>query len=260
MTVDSTISETTVPASTEMLAKPPESEVNEGIAQYTDGYSYEVPRPFLTLQQAAAIMGKSLRSIERSLLGRWGNKLPEGWVARKMRTSNGDEWRILPPPGFRVKLATNGSNSTDGRNGTGTNGSANSHTPRTEYDTEENYEMTQYNNSEYAARKRPSWKPDRHSLEQPTIVIDRSEEVEHLLRDLVTAQRALAEERRLHMEDLRMITQLQSSMRLLESNVAEQTKVKSELEAAKQELTILKDKYTKEISTPWWRRMFKGQD
>jgi hypothetical protein len=220
-----------------------ETPPNEGITQYTDGYAYEVPRPFLTLQQAAAILGKSIRTIERSLVGRWGAKLPEGWVARKMKTERGDEWRILPPPGFRVKL----------------NGNHGGTQAATEYDTEtltENYDMTPTTTT--TKPQRP-WKPERHSIEQPAIVIDRTEEVEHLLRQLVETQRALSEERRVHMEDLRMIHQLQSSMRLLETNANEQAKLKLELEAAKVELNDLKDKYNRELNTPWWRRMFRPQ-
>jgi uncharacterized membrane-anchored protein YhcB (DUF1043 family) len=61
------------------------------------------------------------------------------------------------------------------------------------------------------------------------------------------------------MEDLRMIHQLQSSMRLLETNANEQAKLKLELEAAKVELNDLKDKYNRELNTPWWRRMFRPQ-
>lgn len=247
MTVDSTPNPTTLSENKPEEKQAPQPPA-DGVVHYTDGYSYEVPRPFLTLQQASAILGKSLRSIERSLLGRWGNKLPDGWLARKLRTENGDEWRILPPPGFRVKLAT----------------SAPADEDDTEYDTEQFSEkfdqaMNNNNNEPSSASKRQVRRHERHSLEQPTIVIDRSEEVEHLLRDLVAAQRALAEERRMHLEDLRMISQLQSSMRLLEVNAAEQNKAKSELETAKQELIELREKYNRELNTPWWRKMFQSQ-
>jgi len=246
MTVDSSSTET-IKQMTEAALEAKKAEAGgQGLVQYTDGYAYEVPRPFLTLQQAAGILGKSLRSLERSLLGRWGNKLPEGWVARKLRTENGDEWRILPPPGFRVKLSSPGTSDD------------------TEYDTEamalnnEDSSIIGDSSPSLPARKRQQWKPERHTMDHPTIVIDRSEEVEYLLRDLVTAQRALAEERRLHMEDLRMISQLQSSMRLLETNQAEQSRVKWEVDAAKQELSELKDKYNQELSTPWWRKLFQS--
>ncbi|HEY9789862.1 MAG TPA: hypothetical protein V6D22_05670 [Candidatus Obscuribacterales bacterium] len=240
------------------------------VQNYTDGYSYEVPRPFLTLQQAASVLGMTLRSLERSLLGKWGNKLPDGWVARRLRTHGGEDWRILPPPGFRVKL----------------------NAPATEYDTDEESDATMADDHERTTpsfappdgqvqasplgvadalnfytganatngggkRKQQPWRPERHTIDQPTIVIDRTEEVEHLLRELVTTKGALAEERRIHLEDLRMISQLQSSMRLLEVNAAEQVRAKAELEAARQELSAWKQRYTEIINLPWWRRLFK---
>jgi hypothetical protein len=241
------------------------------VQNYTDGYSYEVPRPFLTLQQAASVLGMTLRSLERSVLGKWGNKLPDGWLARKLRTNGGDDWRILPPPGFRVKL----------------NAAA------TEYDTE--YDSEPAGPEEHTRvtstfappdahmqappagvpeainfytgagattgggkrKQQQPWRPERHTLDQPTIVIDRTEEVEHLLRELVSTKGALAEERRVHLEDLRMISQLQSSMRLLEVNAAEQVKAKAELEAAREELNTWKQRYTEMTKLPWWRRLFK---
>ncbi|MBX9669717.1 MAG: hypothetical protein K2X93_18990, partial [Candidatus Obscuribacterales bacterium] len=64
---------------------------------------YDVPRPALTLDEASSILGKSIRSIERGIEGRWGNRLPEGWKARKMKIDGQDEWRIIPPPNFRVR-------------------------------------------------------------------------------------------------------------------------------------------------------------
>jgi hypothetical protein len=215
-----------------------DSIVSEGIPQYTDGYAYEVPRPFLTLQQAAAVLGKSIRTIERSLSGRWGNKLPDGWIARKLRTEHGDEWRILPPPGFRVKMTA----------GTADGGSTTDDTTPSE-----RYEMTTSENfAPTPAKKRPT-----HSIDQPAIVIDRSEEVEHLLRELVATQKALAEERRVHLDDLRTIHQLQSSMRLLEVNHHEQDRMKQELQTAKAELESWKQKFEAEANTPWWRKLFK---
>lgn len=224
MTVDSNFTtETPVPPTNEQPVAP-----EAPVAQYTDGYSYEVPRPFLTLAQAAAVLGKSLRTIERSLSGRWGAKLPEGWVARKLRTENGDEWRILPPPGFRVKFSDAPSP-----------GSVQE--PGITFDTTPS----------------PSLPMKRHTLDHPAIVIERTEEVESLLRDLVAAQRALAEERRVHLEDLRMISQLQSSMRLLETSANEQTKLKAELEAAKSELNEWREKYQTIVASPWWKRLFQ---
>jgi hypothetical protein len=224
------------------------------VQNYTDGYSYEVPRPFLTLNQAAGVLGMTLRSLERSLLGRWGNKLPDGWLARKMKTMAGDEWRILPPPGFRVKLApgTTFDTNPDEHNmddqqsqGQTTQQAANFPPPP----------AAEQGNQLSNKRKQP-WRPERHTIDQPTIIIDRSEEIEHLLKELVAAKGALAEERRLHLEDLRVISQLQGSLRLLEVNSAEQARVKTELETAKSELTQWKEKYNELISKPWWRKLF----
>jgi hypothetical protein len=230
-----------------------DSTITDGITQYTDGHAYEVPRPFLTLHQAAAILGKSIRSIERSLSGRWGAKLPDGWVGRKLRTEHGDEWRILPPPGFRVKLSGAPSLPIGG----GANGG---NDEGTEYDTvvTESFEMTHTTPSESfaPAPQQRGRRTSRHSIDNPTIVIDRSEEVEHLLRELVATQKALSEERRIHLDDLRTIHQLQSSMRLLEVNAHEQSKLKQELDDAKSELNVWKEKFERETNTPWWRKMF----
>ena len=240
------------------------TERNEAPVQnYTDGYSYEVPRPFLTFTQAAQLLGMTLRSLERSVMGKWGNKLPDGWAARKMKTQAGDEWRILPPPGFRVKMNAAPS-ATDGD---------------TTYESELMEEQPLPPPAEPArvAEQQPrpasdplsyynkrrqqnqNWRPERHTLDTPTIVIDRTEEVEHLLRELLSAKSALAEERRLHMEDLRMITQMQGSMRLLEVNAADQARTRQELDSAKQELNDWKEKYNQLMSRPWWRRLFGKQ-
>jgi hypothetical protein len=245
------------------------------IAQYTDGHAYEVPRPFLTLEQAGLILGKSIRALERSLLGRWGNKLPDGWVGRKMHTENGQEWRILPPPGFRVRLTAdsgtefdttpedtaefaNQSVVSDGGNPDGmpmTGGQATSNRTSTPGSQLSASSSNSSNSAHQIARKK-QWKPERHTLDQPTIVIERTEEVENLLRELVNVQKSLSEERRMHMEDLRMITQLQSSMRLLEVNAMELSRAKSELDSAKQELSEWKKRYNAIVEMPWWRRVF----
>jgi hypothetical protein len=250
------------PPTTIAETAPPTGDTTPPMQNYTDGYSYEVPRPFLSLHQAASVLGMTLRSLERSLRGRWGNKLPDGWLARKMKTDQGDEWRILPPPGFRVKLNT-------------------ATTYDTVSDTElvENYEpgssghvaeqqgyapqppasnTGEFSNMQNPARrKQQQWRPERHTLDHPTIIIDRTEEVEHLLRELVNTKGALAEERRVHLEDMRMISQMQSSMRLLEVHAAEQAKVKTDLELAKQELAQWQKKYEEMAARPWWRRVFK---
>ena len=108
------------------------------------------------------------------------------------------------------------------------------------------------------SKRKQAWRPQHHTIDQPTIVIDRSEEVEHLLRELVVVQQALSEERRLHLEDVRLLSQMQGSMRLLEVNAAEQARAKSELEAAKQELHKVKEQYNRLVSMPWWKKLFSG--
>lgn len=201
------------------------------------GPATEIPRPALTLRQAAAILGKSLRTLERSLLGRWGNKLPDGWTARKLETDKGTEWRIIPPPGFRVRqMASEGSDN-------------------------ESYESSRdENDASYlksvSDRRRLPWQAENQSLDHPTIVIDRSDEVEHLLRELLQTQKQLSEERRLRMEDLRLMTQMQSSMRLLEDRASETSKLKDALGEARQEFEQLKVQYIEVLNTPWWKRLF----
>ncbi len=200
-----------------------------------DGSSFDIPRPFLTLEQAAAILGKSLRALERSILGRWGNKLPDGWAARKIPTEKGTEWRILPPPGFRLRQVHNAEE--DGQ---------------TEYGADSTDEpLASLTGSE---RRKAAWP---QSLDRHAIIIDRSEEVEYLLRELVQSQKQLSEERRLRMEDLRLITQMQGSMRLLETRANETSKLKDEFSTAQQELKLLKDQYLELLHQPWWKRIFR---
>ena len=79
-----------------------EQETQFEYGEYSD-WSYETPRPWLSIAEAARMLGRSPRAVERSILGRWGNKLPEGWTGRKVRIDGQDEWRVVPPPGFRVK-------------------------------------------------------------------------------------------------------------------------------------------------------------
>lgn len=191
----------------------------------------------LSISQAASILGKSIRALERSLLGRWGNKLPEGWSAKKVRTEKGEEWRITPPAGFRLKSGA--------------------YAPQ---ENQSNFEMPDLgeflrsNLSDSNSKRYPS-RID-HGFDQPTIVIDRSEEVEHLLRELLSTQKTLSEERRLHMEDLRIMTQLQGSMRLLETNANENARAKSDLELTRKELEELKREYNLVLNMPWWKRIF----
>lgn len=210
---------------------------NQGGEGLSEG-GYDIPRPALNLQQAAAILGKSLRSLERSIIGRWGNKLPDGWSAKKISTGSGQEWRIIPPPGFRLRQV-------------------NSQADGAAIYEEAEIDDTYVGSGEGArAKRRLPWRPENQSLESPAIVIDRGEEVEHLLRELVQAQKQLADERRLRMEDLRLITQMQGSMRLLELNANETQKLKEELTYAKSEFKILKDEYMAILNAPWWKRLF----
>lgn len=197
--------------------------------------AFEIPHPLLTIQQAAAILGKSVRALERSLMGRWGNKLPEGWSARKIQTEGGEEWRIIPPPGFRVRSSYVESS------------------PSSSFEKESRFYTRQHENVPQTNRR--MYLPE-HSLDQPTIVIDRSEEVENLLRELLSTQKSLSEERRLHMEDLRIVAQLQGSMRLLETNAAENARTKEDLREAKRQLDELKQEYNQLLNLPWWKRLF----
>lgn len=195
---------------------------------------YDVPRPALTLAQAAAVLGKSMRSLERSLTGRWGNKLPEGWSAKKRKTEKGEEWTLIPPPGFRIRQ-----------------GNAPENMTRMVEVTAEPPGTSRL----LMPPKRTPWRAENHRLDYPTIVIDRSEEVENLLRELVSVQKSLSEERRLHMEDMRIISQMQGSLRLLETNASESSRIKAELESTKKELEELKRDYNYVVNLPWWKRL-----
>ena len=227
MTKDSTIPPpVTAPAGAGAAAEPEPTDTLQ---------SFEAPRPGLTLAQAASILGKSMRSLERSLTGRWGNKLPEGWTARKTRTDKGEEWRITPPPGFRIRQTNAPDNMTR-------MAEVFAEPPGTE--------------RKRATPRRLPWRPENHSLDHPTIVIDRSDEVENLLRELLTVQKSLSEERRLHMEDMRIMAQLQGAMRLLETNASESQRLKNELENTKKELEDLKRDYNNVVNLPWWKRLF----
>lgn len=183
--------------------------------------TFEIPSPLLTISQAAAALGKSTRAIERSIVGRWGNKLPEGWTARKVTTERGQEWRILPPASYRVRQA------------------AATATEATEK--ERDLPATRY-----------------ETFDQPTIIIDRGDEVEHLLRELLSCQKSLSEERRLRLEDMRQMTQLQSTMRLLEVDKTDKDRLKDELEKTKAELGELTKQYNHLVNLPWWKKLFRA--
>jgi len=190
----------------------------------------------LTVRQAASILGKSVRALERSLMGRWGNKLPEGWRACKIQGEKGEEWRIVPPAGYKLRSPLEQTNSGESADF-----------------------FSAFTQDFFADMKTPpkrSLERREHDTEHATIVIDRGDEVENLLRELLSTQKALAEERRLHMEDLRMVAQLQGHMRLLESNSNETSRIKFELEQKQQELDQLKDEYNQMLALPWWKKMF----
>lgn len=207
----------------------------EAKSKQPENSSFDIPRPFLTLEQAATILGKSLRALERSILGRWGNKLPDGWAARKIPTEKGLEWRIVPPPGFRLRQANSSAEEVQAEYGS---------------------ELSDESLASYSGggdKRKAAWP---QSVDRHAIIIDRSEEVEYLLRELVQSQKQLSEERRLRMEDLRLITQMQGSMRLLETRASETNKLKDEFSAAQQELKLLKDQYLALLNQPWWKRIF----
>jgi hypothetical protein len=197
---------------------------------------FEIPRPALTIQQAAEILGKSIRTVERSLLGRWGNKLPSGWTAKKVKASKGEEWRIIPPPGFRVRSQGQGiSPSLEKAFEFGGDGES----------------QDEFDSTALAKRR---FRAEDQSLDHPSIIIDRSEEVERLLRDLLQTNKQLAEERRHRLEDMRNMNEMRNSIKLLEVNVNEKAKMATELDATKKELEELKAKYEEAINTPWWKK------
>ena len=89
-----------------------------------------------------------------------------------------------------------------------------------------------------------------------TIVIDRSDEVEKLLRELSDTRQELAEQRKMHMDDLRLLHEMQTSMRLLEVNAIETSTLKKELIEAQQMLIEHKQRYERFASLPWYKKLF----
>lgn len=211
-----------------------------------DGMPDDLARPALTLKEAAVILGKSLRSLERSVLGRWGNKLPDGWIARKVRIDTQEEWRIIPPESFKVRHRQKDDlfedlyqNDVDDENVIA--------------------ELLDHvrlpslkSNPGYQVRRSPD-----DELGQSTIIIDRSEEVEKLLKELVKVHQALAEETRQHVDDLRLLNEMTNSVRLLETNQSETARLKEELVYAQKELISFKNQYQEYLSLPWWKRIFR---
>ncbi len=313
---------------------------DEIVENYADSWSYEVPRPWLTVEQAASMLGRSTRGVERSILGRWGNHLPEGWNARRVRIDGVDEWRIIPPPGFRIKHSRRETSRRDGTNAntdantdkspsaksnartnngihagvhadtgdsniedveasqinssTETHGSARE-TEKTDKTASKSQEkkmaatqnsavespssgsepfsfekffqsagkMAQKELASFGLTVRPtSERTDKHGIvdadiEHATIVIDRSDEVEKLLRELANTQKELAEQRRMHLDDLRLMQEMQRSMLLLEVNAKETGELKQDLSYAQQALKEHRSQYQAFLALPWYKRLFR---
>ncbi len=310
----------------EELEEDQDDDHDEIVENYADSWSYEVPRPWLTVEQAASMLGRSTRGVERSILGRWGNHLPEGWSARRVRIDGVDEWRIIPPPGFRIKHSRRETSRRDGTNAdTGANRSAKTgrhassgdsniedveaspinssteahgsakETEKTDKTSSKSQEkkmaatpnsavespssvtepfsfekffqsagkMAQKELASFGLTVRPtSERSDKHGIvdadiEHATIVIDRSDEVEKLLRELANTQKELAEQRRMHLDDLRLMQEMQRSMLLLEVNAKETGELKQDLTYAQQALKEHRSQYQAFLALPWYKRLFR---
>ena len=215
-------------------------------------------RTALTIQEAAGILGRSVRAVERSLTGKWGNHLPGGWSARKFVVDGHEEWRIIPPPTFKIHKSLDRQETKE---------AAKAKTESLAEGAEmtlqavlEPLELAAEQLTRHLAMERsPARKTTTVTGEddRTTIVIDRSDEVEELLRQLSESQKSLAEEMRQHIEDLRLLNQLQGSMRLIEANNQETQKLKAELLEAQKEMLALKRQYHEFLQLSWWQRLFK---
>ncbi len=205
----------------------------------------ELARPALTIKEASSLLGRSVRALERSILGRWGNKLPDGWVAKKIRIDGNDEWRVIPPDSFKVRHRTRDEEATRETEGD---------------DLIPNLLEEALNLALPNAKPKEAFvlKPQEDGLENQTIIIDRSEEVEQLLKELVKVHKALADETRQHVEDLRMLNEMTNSMRLLETNQHNNQVLKDELINAQKELVSFKQQYEAYLALPWWKRLFRS--
>lgn len=268
-----------------------EEEEEEESAWATDEreYPYEVPRPALTLDEASYVLGKSIRAIERSIQGKWGNRLPEGWQARKMKIDGESEWRIIPPPGFRIRHTVSSTFGT--KSNIKEDEQVSKESPEevavetaletaTDADPVEstevattgekagglklpgfNFSLEGFLNSASNKAKtelvRAANGVNELDMDHPTIVIDRSDDVERLLRELANTQKELSEERRLRMDDLRAMSQMQSSMRLLEDHASQTSLLKDELLDARRALKLHKEQYEAYLRLPWWKKIFK---
>lgn len=205
----------------------------------------ELARPALTIKEASSLLGRSVRALERSILGRWGNKLPDGWIAKKIRIDGNDEWRVIPPDSFKVRHR-----SKDEEQARETEGD----------DLIPNLLEEALNLALPNSKPKEAFvvKPSEDGLENQTIIIDRSEEVEQLLKELVKVHKALADETRQHVEDLRMLNEMTNSMRLLETNQHNNQMLKDELVSAQREMVAFKQQYEAYLSLPWWKRLFRS--
>lgn len=204
----------------------------------------ELARPALTIKEASSLLGRSVRALERSILGRWGNRLPEGWIAKKISIDGNNEWRIIPPDSFKVRHR-----SRDEETGRETEGD----------DLIPNL-LEEALNLALPQKPKEAFvvKHGEDGLDNSTIIIDRSEEVEQLLKELVKVHKALADETRQHVEDLRMLNEMTNSMRLLETNQHNNQMLKEEVLNAQRELVSFKHQYEAYLSLPWWKRIFRS--
>jgi hypothetical protein len=252
-------------------------------------------RPWLSIPDAARVLGKSPRALERCILGRWGNRLPDGWSARKVRIDGNDEWRIVPPAGYRKHSRKSAQSRVETYTSeSGTTGDTKASKPSKEQDKQERDQQERFEDDARIQREEVESMPNKvleddmfGSLEKlftsasklaqkelasfvkgrkektevfhapvETIVIDRSDEVEKLLRELAQCQKELAAERRARLEDLKLINEMQGSMRLLEDHCRETRTLKEELVEAQVLLIEHKKQYQEFLQLPWWKRLF----
>ncbi len=247
-------------------------------------------RPWLSIPEAARVLGKSPRALERCILGRWGNRLPEGWSARKVRIDGNDEWRVVPPAGYRKHSRKSAQSRVETyTSDLDTTGDTKASKSSKEQNQQERFEddarikqeeVESMPNkvleddmfgsleklftsaSKLAQKELASFVKGRKEKTEvfhapvETIVIDRSDEVEKLLRELAQCQKELAAERRARLEDLKLINEMQGSMRLLEDHCRETRTLKEELVEAQVLLIEHKKQYQEFLQLPWWKRLF----
>lgn len=257
-------------------------------------------RPWLSIPEAARVLGKSPRALERCILGRWGNRLPEGWSARKVRIDGNDEWRVVPPAGYRKHSRKSAQSRvetyTSDLDTTGDTKASMSPKEQDKQDSiqQERNQQEKFEDDARIKEEEVESMPNKvleddmfGSLEKlftsasklaqkelasfvkgrkertevfhapvETIVIDRSDEVEKLLRELAQCQKELAAERRARLEDLKLINEMQGSMRLLEDHCRETRTLKEELVEAQVLLIEHKKQYQEFLQLPWWKRLF----